>query len=90
MSQHQKTIAELRLEAAQHAKQIEAVLWLSVQDLVTRWGVSSPTVRKIPRETLPYLTLGESAVRRYDPRDVEAYEQRAKYDAVLAPVENVA
>lgn len=75
------TINELRESAREHSRQIEAVLWLSVQDLAARWGVSPGTVRKIPREALPYLSLGLSAVRRFDPRDVEQYEATAKQGA---------
>ncbi len=69
-----RTIEDLRAHAREHARQIEAVLWLSVQDLAVRWSVSPGTVRKIPRAQLPYLMLGASSVRRYDPRDVESYE----------------
>lgn len=71
-------IAALRAQAQAHARQLEAVLWLSVTDLAARWGVSASTVRAIARDDLPYLTLGKSAVRRYDPRDVETYEQSSK------------
>ncbi len=75
------TIAELRAQAAEHSRQLEAVLWLSVQDLAGRWGVSAGTVRKISRAELPYLTLGGSSVRRYAPDDVTAYEATAKRGA---------
>lgn len=75
------TIHDMREAAKAHSRQIEAVLWLSVQDLAARWGVSAGTVRKVPREALPYLTLGSSTVRRYDPRDVEQYEATAKQGA---------
>jgi hypothetical protein len=68
----------MRAEAREHARQIEAVTWLSVHELAQRWRVSPNTVRKIPRSALPYLMLGETRVRRFDPRDVEAFEQRAK------------
>lgn len=68
----------LREAARQHARQIEAVQWLGVQDLAGRWGVGVGTVRKIPRDVLPYLELGDSHIRRYDPRDVESYESVAK------------
>jgi hypothetical protein len=62
----------------EHARQIEAVHWLGVRDLVNRWGVSAATVRKIARERLPYLLFGDSQLRRYDPRDVERYEDTMK------------
>lgn len=72
------TVAQLRADASEHARQIEAVLWISAQDLAKRWGVSPVTVRAISREKLPYLQLGGTRVRRYDPRDVEAFEDREK------------
>lgn len=71
-------LAELREAAKAHSKQLDAVLWLSVSDLAIRWQVSPKTVRKISRDALPYLELGKSTVRRYDPRDVESYEANAK------------
>lgn len=74
-------LAELRAQAAEHARQLEAVLWLTVGDLAVRWKVSPATVRKIDRARLPYLTLGQSGVRRYDPRDVESYEAESKRGA---------
>lgn len=67
-----------RTETLEHARQLEAVNWVSAMQLARRWSVSAKTVRKISREKLPYLTLGESEVRRYDPRDIEAYEDREK------------
>lgn len=72
------SIEELRAAARDHAKQLEAVQWLGVKDLAARWGVSPGTVRKVPRDQLPYLTFGDSDWRRYDPRDVEQYEAHAK------------
>jgi hypothetical protein len=71
-------LAELRELAKAHARQLEAVVWLSVGDLAVRWNVSPATVRKVSRDALPYLTLGGSSVRRYDPRDVEHYEAESK------------
>lgn len=71
-------LTQLRTLAKEHSRQLEAVLWLSVGDLAVRWSVSPATVRKIPRASLPYLLLGGSGVRRYDPRDVESYESSAK------------
>jgi len=75
------TIKELRARAAAHAKQLDAVLWAKVSDLAARWGVDPETVLAIPRAELPYMTFGGSEARRYDPRDVEAYEQRHKQGA---------
>lgn len=72
------TLAEMRAEAAKQSRQLEAVLWLTVADLAARWGVSTGTVRKIPRTELPYLTLGASHVRRYNPDDVQGFEAKAK------------
>lgn len=73
-------MTELRpvLTVDEHARQIAAQKWLSVADLADRWAVSRPMVRKIPRAELPYLTLGSSEIRRYEPSDVAAYEDRAK------------
>lgn len=72
------SIEELRAARDAHAKQIEAVHWLTVQDLAARWGIAPGTVRKIPRDLLPYLPFGQSKQRRYDPRDVERYEETQK------------
>lgn len=74
-----RSVAEMRAEAEKHARQLEAVLWLTVRDLATRWGVSLVTVRAIPQEALPYLTLGGSKVRRYHPDDVARYEHAARH-----------
>lgn len=71
-------IAELRRQAREHAHQLAAVRYLTVQDLAARWGVSEDVVRDLERKKLPYITLGQSRLRRYDPRDVEAFEQREK------------
>lgn len=68
----------MREAAREHARQLDAVLWLGVADLAIRWGVGTGTVRKISREALPYLELGDSRVRKYSPDDVLAYEQTAK------------
>lgn len=78
------TIDELRAGAAEHTKQLDAVHWLTVNHLAARWRVSPGTVRKIPREQLPYLPFGKSNQRRYDPRDVEHYEMMQKH-AVAEP-----
>ena len=72
---------EIRARAHEHAKQIESVHWLGVKELATHWGVSAATVRKIPRAQLPYLLFGESAIRRYEPRDIEQFETTMKHDS---------
>lgn len=66
---------------AAHERQLEAVHWLSVQDLAARWAISGATVRKVPRDKLPYLLFGDSQVRRYDPRDVERFEDEQKRES---------
>lgn len=71
-------LSDLRAAAREHAKQLEAVRFLTVQDLAARYGVDDETVRGILRDRLPYLPFGKSGMRRYDPRDVEVYEDRAK------------
>lgn len=71
-------LSELRAAAREHAKQLEAVRFLTVQDLAARYGVDEDTVRAVPRDRLPYLPFGKSGMRRYDPRDVERFEERAK------------
>ena len=78
MAETPDRMSQLREAAKAHSRQIDAVLWLTVADLAVRWGVSTKTVRKIPRASLPYLELGSSHVRRFDPRDVEAYEAESK------------
>ncbi|HEX6463952.1 MAG TPA: hypothetical protein VFZ98_05850 [Vicinamibacterales bacterium] len=72
------TIDELRARAAEHAKQLGAVHWAKVSDLVARWNVDKDTILGIPRAELPYVEFGASNARRYDPRDVEAFEDRRK------------
>jgi hypothetical protein len=72
------TIDELRARQAEHARQLDAVFWVKASDLGARWNVDVESVLAVPREELPYLEYGKTKSRRYDPRDVEAYEQRAK------------
>jgi hypothetical protein len=69
-----RSIDQIRAEARAHGRQLEAVNWMTVQELAGRWGVSQGTVRAIPREQLKYLTLGKSTVRRYHPDDVSSFE----------------
>lgn len=72
------SIETLRARAREHAKQLDAVLWAKSSDLVARWGIEAEEIQKIPRTELPYLEFGASNARRYDPRDVEQYEQTHK------------
>lgn len=72
------TLADLRAQAQQHARQIDAVRYLTVQELAVRWHTTDDAVRAIPREQLPYIAFGKSKMRRYDPRDVEAFEDTQK------------
>lgn len=72
------TIEELRARQKEHARQLESVLFVKANELAARWSVDVDTVLTIPREDLPFIEYGKSKSRRYDPRDVEAYEQRAK------------
>ena len=73
-------LAEIRAQAREHAKQLEAVRFLTVQDLEARWGVGDDVVRAIPRAELPYLVFGKNGMRRFDPRDVERYEDLQKVE----------
>lgn len=73
--------ATIRAAAREHARQLEAVEWPGVPELQARWRIGAATIRLIPRDKLPFLTFGKSDVRRYDPRDVEAYEQTEKRGA---------
>lgn len=72
------SIADLRAGAEAHARQLESIHWLGTKELMLRWGIAKETVRAIPREQLPYLLFGETNIRRYDPRDVEAFESEQK------------
>jgi hypothetical protein len=72
------TIAELRARQQEHARQLEAVLFVKASELAARWNVDVDTVLNIPRAKLPFLEYGKSQTRRYDPRDVEAYERAEK------------
>lgn len=72
------TIDELRARQAEHSKQLDAVLFAKTSDLSARWSIDVETILSIPRAELPYIEYGKSRTRRYDPRDVEAYEQHAK------------
>lgn len=75
------SIDELRARQAEHAKQLESVFFVKTSALVARWDVDVETVLAIPRARLPYIEYGASESRRYDPRDVEAYEASAKSGA---------
>lgn len=80
-------LAEIRAQAREHARQLEAVRFLTVQDLEGRWGVGDDVIRAIPRAELPYLVFGKNGMRRFDPRDVERFEetQRAPASAEARP-----
>lgn len=69
-------IEELRARAADHARQLDAVLWVKVDQLAARWAVDREIITAIPRSELPYLEFGKSNSRRYHPADVEAYEKK--------------
>lgn len=57
--------------------------WFTPASLAKRWNVSSKTVRKIPRERLPYreFGVGEHPRRRYKPEWVYAYENSGQQAA---------
>ena len=74
-------MSETRMTVDEHERQLEARGWPGVKQLAERWGISRALVRRIPRKNLPYLTFGDSDVRRYDPADVDAYEQNEKQGA---------
>lgn len=77
-------MTDVRHEAMAHATQIEAARWLGVPELAERWAVSRTSVRKIPRDQLPYITFGGTSVRRYNPADVAHFESTAKWGASAA------
>lgn len=68
----------MRESAREHARQMASAQWPGVAILAARWGISGKLVRAIDRAKLPYLTFGESDVRRYDPADVDTYERNEK------------
>lgn len=65
----------------QQERQLQARGWPGVKQLAERWGLTRYSVRHIPREKLPYLSFGLTDIRRYDPMDVDAFEQREKQPA---------
>lgn len=69
------SLAEIRDAAREHGRQLDALRFATVQQLAARWAVDEDVVREVPREALPYITLGKSRIRRYNPRHVEAFEQ---------------
>lgn len=75
-SSPEKVPASMTVE--QHERQLQASGWPGVAVLARKWGVSRKTVRDIPRDQLPYISFGQSDVRRYDPDDVERFEAKAK------------
>lgn len=75
------TLETIRARAKEHEREMEAVRWLTPQQLGTRWGVSVGTVYAIPRDELPYMTPGRGrkfARRRYHPDAIAAYEASGK------------
>lgn len=65
----------------EHERQLQARGWPGVPQLAARWHISRALVRAIPRDRLPYISFGQSDVRRYDPADVDAFEVREKQGA---------
>jgi hypothetical protein len=78
------SIEELRARQREHARRLESVLFAKASELAARWNADVETVHAIPREKLPYMEIGKSKSRRYDPRDVEAYEQAEKQPGAAA------
>lgn len=73
-------LESIRRAAAEHQREIDVVrTWLKPAQLATRWNVSVSTVKAIPASELPFKEFGRGLKlkrRRYDPADVDAYEQR--------------
>ena len=76
------SLSELRQRAREHTRRLEAIQWAGVNDLVIRWDKGRKAILAIPRSKLPYLEIGGNRERRYDPRDIETFEEREKYGAV--------
>lgn len=72
---------EKPVTVTEHEQQLQARGWPGVPFLARRWGVSSKVVRDIPRDRLPYISFGQSDMRRYDPADIAAFEEREKRGA---------
>jgi hypothetical protein len=71
-------LPESRRTLAAHSLELtaRATFWRA-RDLAARWGCSVSSVLAIPRERLPYVTLGHGTKRphrRYNPTHVLAYE----------------
>jgi hypothetical protein len=75
-------LAAIRQRAREHQEEIDlAVRFLSPKTVAERWDMSVTAVLAIPREDLPYTVINAGKVkhhRRYDPRDVVAYETRRR------------
>jgi hypothetical protein len=78
------SIEEIRARQREHARQLDTVFFVKSSDLQARWNIDIEEVLDIPRSELPYLEHGKTKSRRYDPRDVDAYEQRKKTGEVAA------
>lgn len=72
------SIESLRARRADQSLKLEPVFFAKGKDLAARWSIDAEAVTRIAREKLPYLEFGKSNTRRYDPRDVESYEEREK------------
>lgn len=80
-----RDLATMRAEAQEHERSMAAVSWLRAKDLIHRWHLCATTIRAIPASELPYLDVSRAPSReqrRYDPRDVAAYEKRRKVTGV--------
>lgn len=49
------------------------LLWFDVRGVARALGISVETVYRIEASELPYVKLTGKGIRRYRPRDVEAY-----------------
>lgn len=77
-----------RERARAHQAAIDlAIVYLTPNDLKSRFKLSLSTIRDIPRDQLPYKEFGNGAKykrRRYHPLDVLEYENRDRRQAVSA------
>jgi hypothetical protein len=75
----------LRAKAREHQQHLDRnTVYLDVQQLAKRWGVSPTTVRAIPALLLPYMHNGNGLQRehrRYHPDDVTTYEAKSRRKA---------
>ena len=75
-------LAVIRQRAREHQAEIDlAVRFLSPKTVAERWDVSVTAVLSIPSDELPFTVINAGKVkhhRRYDPRDIVAYETRRR------------